>query len=98
MENAVAESILSSCKAVDEHAKLVHMTKDAEGHTHVRVRAGDVHSVESLRRCYASFASRVTLRMAGGQEGVRDAATRLVEPALYAAPLREVCVAIACQP
>ena len=50
MENAVAESILSSCKAVDEHAKLVHMTKDAEGHTHVRVRAGDVHSVESLRR------------------------------------------------
>ena len=48
--------------------------------------------------CYASFASRVTLRMAGDQEGVRDAATRLVEPALYAAPLREVCVAIACQP
>ena len=46
----VVQSVLATCREIDHSARLVSMTKDTTGETHLRVRAGDIHSVESLRR------------------------------------------------
>jgi len=50
MADSIVQKVLSTCRAVDGAVKLVNMTRDAHGNTHLRVRAGDVHSLESLRR------------------------------------------------
>ena len=42
--------VMQTCRSVDQNARLVTMTKDSYGHCHLRVRAGDVHSVASLQR------------------------------------------------
>lgn len=46
----VVRSVMDTCRIVDHNARLVTMTKDVEGRVHLRVRAGDVHSVASLQR------------------------------------------------
>lgn len=46
----VVRSVMDACRNADHQARLVTMTKDAKGHIHMRVRAGDVHSVASLQR------------------------------------------------
>ncbi len=50
MADAIVQKVLATCRGIDGAVKLINMTRDAQGHTHLRVRAGDVHSVESLRR------------------------------------------------
>lgn len=50
LSERVVRSVLATCREIDHNARLVSMTKDTTGETHLRVRAGDVHSVESLRR------------------------------------------------
>ena len=49
----VVRSVMDTCKEVDHNARLVSMTKDPSGQLHMRVRAGDVHSVQSLQRALA---------------------------------------------
>jgi len=46
----VVQKVMDTCRAVDQAARLVTMTKDGGGQVHLRVRAGDVHSVASLQR------------------------------------------------
>jgi hypothetical protein len=49
----VVRQVVDTCREVDHNARLVSMTKDPGGHLHMRVRAGDVHSVNSLQRALA---------------------------------------------
>lgn len=50
LSDDIVRIVLGTCNAIDHNAKLVSMTRDVQGHAHLRIRAGDVHSVESLRR------------------------------------------------
>lgn len=50
LAESVVRSVVDTCRQVDHNARLVTMTKDATGRSHLRVRAGDVHSVASLQR------------------------------------------------
>ena len=49
MSEAVVRNVMRKCTEVDNQSKLVSMTRDTSGHTHLRVRAGDVHSVGTLQ-------------------------------------------------
>lgn len=50
LAEGVVRSVMDTCRQVDHNARLVTMTKDSSGQIHMRVRAGDVHSVASLQR------------------------------------------------
>lgn len=50
LSDHIVGQVLGTCQSIDHNAKLVAMTRDVLGHAHLRIRAGDVHSVESLRR------------------------------------------------
>ena len=50
LSDHIVRLVLDTCTGIDHNAKLVAMTRDMQGHAHLRIRAGDVHSVESLRR------------------------------------------------
>lgn len=49
LSEAVVRRVLDVCHEVDHNAKLVNMTRDPNGDCHLRIRAGDVHSVASLQ-------------------------------------------------
>jgi hypothetical protein len=55
LSEAVVRNVMLKCTEVDKDAKLVSMTRDTLGHTHMRVRAGDVHSVSTLQRELSSM-------------------------------------------
>jgi hypothetical protein len=46
----VVQKVMDTCRGVDQNARLVTMTRDTTNCAHLRVRAGDVHSVASLQR------------------------------------------------
>jgi len=50
LSEAVVRNVMRKCTEVDSKSQLVSMTRDTTGHTHMRVRAGDVHSVATLQR------------------------------------------------
>jgi len=60
----VVARAMAACRAVDPQARPVSMTEDGEGLTHLRVRAGDAHSVNglqsALQRVLPLSQSRVT--------------------------------------
>lgn len=49
LSEAVVRNVMRKCTEVDHQSKLVAMTRDTSGHTHLRVRTGDVHSVGTLQ-------------------------------------------------
>ena len=50
MQSAVVQRCLQACRRIDGAARVVSMTTDsATGLTHLRVRAGDTHTLEKLR-------------------------------------------------
>ena len=55
LAEAVVTNVMRKCTDVDLASKLVSMTRDTQGHTHLRVRAGDVHSVSTLQRELSSL-------------------------------------------
>ena len=48
--NTVVQTALAACHRVDRSAKLVSMNKDFDGVMHLRIRAGDAHTVQSLQQ------------------------------------------------
>ena len=64
LQSQVLARALAACRAVDPQARAVSMTEDADGLTHLRVRAGDAHSLnglqEALQRVMPLSQSRVT--------------------------------------
>ena len=46
----VARNVLSTCEAIDAASRLVSVTRDDLGSCRVRIRAGDVHTLASLKR------------------------------------------------
>ena len=54
LSEIVVQNVMRKCCDVDSQSRLVSMTRDMQGHTHMRVRAGDVHSVATLQRSLAA--------------------------------------------
>jgi hypothetical protein len=50
LAESVVQRVMDTCREVDRNSRLVTMNRDTCGHCHLRVRAGDVHSVASLQR------------------------------------------------
>lgn len=53
LAESVVQNVMDTCRGVDHNARLVTMTKSTGGHIKLRVRAGDIHSVNSLQRALA---------------------------------------------
>lgn len=70
IQSQVAERAIAFCRRVDEHARLSSMTEDAEGYTRLRMRAGDSHTIQSLRtmlnRMMPLASTRVTESLVDG--------------------------------
>lgn len=51
LQDAVVERCQAACRLIDSKSRVVRMTEDgATGLTHVRVRAGDAHTVKGLQQ------------------------------------------------
>lgn len=50
VSSTVARNVLSTCEAIDAASRLVSVTRDDLGCCNVRIRAGDVHTLASLKR------------------------------------------------
>ena len=51
LQSSVVRRALDACRRVDPQSRVVSMTEDARtGLTHMRVRAGDVHTVNGLQQ------------------------------------------------
>ena len=50
LSESIVQRVMKTCRQVDHNAKLVTCTRDTRGTTHLRIRAGDVHSVSSLQK------------------------------------------------
>lgn len=48
--NAVVQTALAACHRIDTGAKLVSMNENGHGVMHLRIRAGDAHTVASLQQ------------------------------------------------
>ena len=49
LQSRVVARAMQACRVIDSAARAVSMTEDAEGLTHMRVRAGDAHTLNGLR-------------------------------------------------
>ena len=50
LQSAVVQRCLAACRRIDAQSKIVSMTEDGlTGFTHLRLRAGDTHTLEHLR-------------------------------------------------
>ena len=63
-ESAVVRRCLEACQRIDGASRVVSMTEDgATGLTHLRVRAGDTHTLEHLRAALGNALRLSTTRV-----------------------------------
>lgn len=62
-ESAVVRRCQEACRRIDATSRVVSMTEDAAGLTHLRFRAGDTHTLEQLRAALGNAMRLSTTRV-----------------------------------